>query len=108
MRRAKETAEIAGKAFNLDVEEWVELKPEAKGDELARKLAREKRESSVLLVGHEPFLTAFVGRVVGAGPEAKMVLRKAGLVRVSVADFEPKMTGELRWLLSPKVIKRLR
>jgi len=108
LKRAKETAEIAGREFGIEVEEWAELKPEAKAEDLGRRLSRQKRDSSVLLVGHEPFLTAFIGEVVGAGPEAKFILKKAGLARVSITGFVPRMTGELRWLLSPKTIRRLR
>ena len=108
LKRSKETAEIAGKAFKVEVEEWAELKPEASREELAKKLSRIKRDSSLLLVGHEPFLSSFVAEVVGAGPQAKILLKKSGLARIYVTSFTPKMTGELRWLLSPRIMKRLR
>jgi phosphohistidine phosphatase len=108
LKRAKETADIAGRVFNVEVEEWEELKPEASREDLATKLSRIKRDSSLLLVGHEPFLSSFVAGAVGAGPEAKILLKKSGLVRISVSSFSPKLTGELRWLLSPRIIKRLR
>jgi phosphohistidine phosphatase len=108
LKRSKETAEIAGKTFKVEVEEWAELKPEANREDLVKKLSRIRRDSSVLLVGHEPFLSSFVAEAVGAGPEAKILLKKSGLARISVTSFTPKMTGELRWLLSPRIIKRLR
>jgi phosphohistidine phosphatase len=108
LKRSKETAEIAGKAFNVEVEEWAELKPEASQEDLAKKLSRIKRDSSLLLVGHEPFLSSFVAEAIGASPEARILLKKSGLARMFVTSFAPKMTGELRWLLSPRIMKRLR
>ena len=108
LKRAKDTALVAAKAFEIELEEWAELKPDAKGEDLARRLSRQKRESSILIVGHEPFLSAFICETVGASPEAKIVLKKSGLARVTITSFVPKVSGELRWLLSPKLIKRLR
>jgi phosphohistidine phosphatase len=108
LRRARETAAIAGKTFDLEVEEWPELRPDAGWEDLAKKLSRIDRDSSVLLVGHEPFLSSFIAEVIGAGPEAKVLLKKSGLARISVTTFTPKIEGELRWLLSPRVMKRLK
>lgn len=108
LKRSKETAKIAGKTFGAEVEEWAELKPEASREDLVRKLSRLKRDSSILLVGHEPFLSSFIAEAIGAGPEAKILLKKSGLARISVTSFAPRMTGELRWLLSQRIMKRLR
>jgi phosphohistidine phosphatase len=108
LKRSKETAEIAGKTFKVEVEEWAELRPEANRQDLVKKLSKMRRDSSLLLVGHEPFLSSFVAEVIGAGPGAKILLKKSGLVRISVTSFTPKMTGELRWLLSPRIMKGLR
>jgi phosphohistidine phosphatase len=108
LKRAKETAAIAGRAFNLEVQEWTELKPEANREDLVKKLSRIRHDSSLLLVGHEPFLSSFVAAAVGAGPGAKVLLKKSGLARVHLTSVTPRMTGELRWLLSPRIIKRLR
>jgi phosphohistidine phosphatase len=108
LKRSNETAEIAGEVFKVEVEEWPELRPEGSRDDLAKKLARIRRYSSLLLVGHEPFLTSFLAEVIGAGPEARIVLKKAGLVRISVTSFSPRLTGELRWLLSPRIMRKFR
>jgi phosphohistidine phosphatase len=108
LKRARETAGIAAKTFEMEVEEWPELRPDASSPTLAKRLSRVKRDSSVLLVGHEPFLSSFIGEVIGASPEARILLKKSGLARISVDAFTPKMAGELRWLLSPRVMRRLK
>ncbi|HXW37303.1 MAG TPA: phosphohistidine phosphatase SixA, partial [Nitrososphaerales archaeon] len=108
LSRAKETAEIVAKALKpkRSIELWDELKPESSSPVLRRRLASLRRESTVLIVGHEPGLTGFVAELTGSRP-GSIVLKKAGLMRVHVVSFSPGAKAELRWLLSPKVLKRL-
>ena len=112
LKRAEDTAVLVNRALKrkADVEVWPELSPEGGRDALFRRLQKLKRDSEVLCVGHEPFLTDLVSEIVGGGGRAggiRMVLRKGGLVRVTVTGFAPRINGELRWLLTPKLMKKL-
>ena len=107
LRRARETAEIAAKALNIrTLEEWDELKPDGSRAELYRKLARLEQNSRPILVGHEPYLTSMIGEIIGT-TGAKIVLKKGGIGKVRITSFTPRVSGELRWLLTPKIITKM-
>ena len=103
--RAKETAQIIAKRQKkAKLMFWDELRPEGDQRAMLSRLAKIGHEAEVLVVGHEPYLTGVVEGLMGAKP-GTMLLKKAGLVRVRVTSFTPAARGELRWLLSPKVLK---
>jgi phosphohistidine phosphatase len=108
LSRAAETAKIVAKTSRprLDVEYWDELKPEGNRKELLSRVAKLEQRSSVLLVGHEPCLTSLISELIGGGG-ARLVLKKSGLARISLAALGPEVRGELRWLLSPRILKRV-
>jgi phosphohistidine phosphatase len=109
LNRAKETAEIVSRILKLDgkLEESQELKPESARLELYRKLEKLKQDATVLLVGHEPYLSTMIGEITTGSPSSRIVLKKGGLARVHINSFAPKVSGELRWLLTPKLLKKL-
>lgn len=114
LKRAKDSAQIVNKALKRKgkVEEWQELSPEGSRQSLYRRLAELKRSASVLCVGHEPYLTRAVADLITGGDGVaerapKIALKKGGLARVSIEGFAPKPSGELRWLLTPKQIRKL-
>jgi phosphohistidine phosphatase len=107
LRRARETADIVAQTLKIPLlEEWDELKPDGDRESLYRKLARIERGSRVVLVGHEPYLTSMIGEIVGA-PEARLILKKGGLAKVRITSFAPHVRGQLRWLLTPKMMTRM-
>jgi phosphohistidine phosphatase len=110
LKRARQTAETVAKVLRVkkgSVEEWGELKPEGRRSELYRRLSQFKPESSVLVVGHEPHLSAMVSEIVFDGGNGRIVLKKAGLAKITVTAFQPRTKGELRWLLTPKHLKKI-
>lgn len=111
LKRAKDTAMIVNKALNRkgQVEEWQELTPEGSRDAFYRRLQKLKAGSEVLVVGHEPYLTTVINEIAGRGRsgDVRILLRKAGLARVTVDGFSPRTNGELRWLLTPKLIRKM-
>jgi phosphohistidine phosphatase len=107
LKRAKETAEIAAKVLKIPtLEEWDELKPDGSKAALYRKLARFEQNSRLILVGHEPYLSSMIGEIIGS-TGARLVLKKGGLGKVRITSFIPRISGELRWLLTPKMITRM-
>jgi len=112
VKRAKETAGIVNGALKRKnrVEEWPELSPEGNRSDLYRRLTSVKPGSKVLCVGHEPYLTLAMGEIAGRGDASssfRISLKKAGLAKLLVTGFNPKISGELRWLLTPKQIRRM-
>lgn len=113
LKRAKDTASIVNKALKRksSVEEWPELSPEGSREALYKRLAKLKPGSVVMCVGHEPYLTTAIGEITGKGGAGsasfRIVLKKGGLARLSVAGFSPRISGELRWLLTPRQIRKM-
>jgi phosphohistidine phosphatase len=110
LKRAYQTAEIVTKALKVKkgkVEEWNELKPEGKRPELYRRLSQLKPQSSVLVVGHEPNLSTMIHEIVFGNGNGKIALKKAGIARIQVTSFQPDTNAELRWLLTPKLLKNM-
>jgi phosphohistidine phosphatase len=107
LRRARETAEIAAEILKIPtLEEWDELKPDGSKAALYRKLARLEQNSRLILVGHEPYLTSMIGEIIGS-TSAKIVLKKGGIGKVRITSFTPRISGELRWLLAPKILTKM-
>jgi len=109
LARSLETAQVVAKELNRskDLEIWDELKPEGDRAALYERLKRLKQESSVLLVGHEPYLSFLISDLISGNTRARIVLKKAGMAKVSVSELTPRASGELRWLLTPRQIKKL-
>jgi len=106
LSRAQQTTLIVlreNKSKN-SIENLDELRPEGNKMMLYKKLSNLKQDSSVLLVGHEPYLSELIGEII-SGNECRIDLKKAGLARIRIVSFIPKIRGELRWLLTPKHMK---
>ena len=105
--RARETAEVTAKVLNIPtLEEWDELKPDGSKVALYRKLERLEQNSRPILVGHEPYLTSMIGEIIGT-KSPKIVLKKGGVGKVRITSFTPRISGELRWLLTPKIMSKM-
>jgi phosphohistidine phosphatase len=109
LKRAHQTAFIVSKIFKVvnKIEDWNELKPEADKQLLIEKLSKLKEDSSVLIVGHEPSLSSFICEVAFGNPSGNLVLKKGGFARLRILSKFPKMTAELRWLLTPRLMRRV-
>lgn len=106
LNRSRETAELVAHALKgkPKVECWDELRPEGDKRAFVSRLAKLGHGSRVLVVGHEPYLTTVTLEMTGARG-GRILLKKAGLMRLRVETFLPAPRGELRWLLSPRVMK---
>ncbi len=109
LTRSLETAQVVAKELDKskDLEVWDELKPEGDRAALYEHLATLNQESSVLMVGHEPYLSFLVSDLISGNTRSRIVLKKAGMAKVSINSLTPKASGELRWLLTPRQIKKL-
>ena len=116
-----------------NVQVWYDLAPEGDRALVYKNLAKFKYDSKILVVGHEPFLTRMAADIVtssfsqntrrgvrrsvlsvnpnlgdGRGNHRRsIVLKRSGLARISITTMNPKLSGELRWLLTPALLKEI-
>jgi phosphohistidine phosphatase len=106
--RAKQTSEIVAKSLKYKgkIEELDSLKPEGSKLEFYSVLSKLKQDSVILVVGHEPYLSEMIGEAISQSG-CRINLKKAGLARIKVISTLPKIKGELRWLFTPKHLKKI-
>ena len=115
--RALQTAKIIATEYKLldQIEQYEELKPRGNKDFLYNKLKKLNVESTILIVGHEPYLSNMISDIISNNIMDKnhnrksinIVLKKAGLSKINITSTVPKLKGELNWLLTPKILKKL-
>jgi phosphohistidine phosphatase len=109
-RRAYDTATIVADAYKARKKLKISRSLASDGDPktLVRHLALDFRAwESVLLVGHEPYLTRLVGVLISGNPDIHLTLKKAGLLRLSASSLTYGPCATLEWSLPPKLIRRL-
>ena len=110
LKRAKQTAEIIMKnQKKSELIELNELKPEGSIEEVCKKISKQKEESAVLIIGHNPLLANLANYIINS-PESltsRVSLKTGGLIKIKIIATEPKLKGELEWLLSPKLIRKV-
>ncbi|WP_165394821.1 phosphohistidine phosphatase SixA [Methanofollis fontis] len=109
LRRAHETADMVaratGRTDRLSVRD--ELLPGREVREGARWLHEIGGDRRVMIVGHEPGLSALIGNLIGDGG-ASVVLRKGGIAKIRNIGPDLPLRGELHWLLTPGQIADMR
>lgn len=109
-RRAYDTAMIAAKALKLEKSLRISKTLATDGDpkQLIKKLALDYRSwESVLLVGHEPYLSGLIGVLISGQANAGILFKKAGLAKLTSHSLTYDRCATLEWLLTPKLLKHL-
>lgn len=109
-RRAYDTAMITAKELNLKKKMRLSksLSPEGDQKALVRHLALDfKTWESVLLVGHEPYLSGLIGTLTTGIKEGGLELDKGGLAKLTADSLTHGQCAKLEWLLTPKILKKL-
>lgn len=109
LTRARETAGIIAKELDItrEPEIWDELRPESETVPLFGRIEKVKEGSTVLLVGHEPYLSALMSVLISGKKTTRITLKKAGAAKISMDSVSPRPSGRLKWLLTPKQMKKL-
>ena len=110
LKRAKETAEIVVNVYEESapkLEIWEELRPEGDRQEAIQRLSRLRQDADILLVGHEPYLSSLAGEIISNGSSARIMLKKGGMAKIQILSFSPRPSGELRWLLTPRQMRKM-
>ena len=107
--RAKRTAEIVADALGGEttLEAFQPLAAETPPEQAIRQIARRTEGlGSVLLVGHEPQLSAMGSLLLSGSPDLALELRKGGLFKLEAEQIQAG-TAVLDWWLTPRQLRRL-
>jgi phosphohistidine phosphatase len=105
LKRATQTASLVANELAYENKIVIDpaLRPEATFSQFRELLARYEKHEAIMVVGHNPNLSEFVGRVMGGGNRAAIELKKAGVARVEMNHVH----GVLNWCLTPKLLRAL-
>lgn len=103
LRRAKETARIAADILRGDgkLVETSALSPDSSPESVWKEIRAHKAEAQLMLVGHEPLLSAVYAHLLGAS--VQIDVKKGSLGRIDLDRFTGQPQGALRWLIYPKL-----
>lgn len=80
------------------------LAPAGTPSAVFHELARHMRKARIALVGHEPNLGELAARLIGA--RVPLEFKKGGICRIDFEVFPPKGTGQLRWFVPPRMLRK--
>ena len=106
----KQTGEIISDLFSKKIPLIIcnDLKPEGEILDFYNKISKYKDTSSILIVGHEPYLSSMINDIISNNKNSNnIILKKAGLSRIKITSTVPTLKGELRWLLTPRILKKI-
>ena len=106
--RARQTAEILAGALdprpslvNVD-----SLAPDGAYASVIADLEKHARKTRLALVGHEPMIGELAARLLGS--RHPIEFKKGAVCRIDIDDLPPAGPGDLRWMLTPKIMRALK
>jgi len=106
LKRATQTASLVGNEMGYEGKLQIEstLRPAATFADFRRLLEKYASQESIMVVGHNPNLSQFLGTVISeSGCEASVDLKKGAVARVDMR----RTSGTLLWCLTPKTLRTL-
>src|SRR2546425_11475228 len=106
LKRAAQTASLVGNEMGHEGKLQLEdgLRPTASFADFRKMLDKYAKYEAIMVVGHNPNLSEFLGRCISeAGCEAAVDLKKGAVARVEMG----RSSAYLQWCLTPKVLHSL-
>ena len=106
LKRASQTASLVANELSYEGRLVLDdaLRPEATFAQFRELLNRHERAEAIMVVGHNPNLSEFLGRLLGgASAEAAFDLKKGAVAKVEV----DRRGALLHWCLSPKLVRAI-
>jgi phosphohistidine phosphatase len=106
LKRSTQTAALVGNEMGHEGKLQIEaaLRPQATFAEFRKLLDKYAQQEAIMVVGHNPNLSEFLGRIVSdSGCEAAVELRKGAVAKVELR----RSSGSLQWCLTPKILRTL-
>ncbi len=106
LKRAAQTASLVGNELSYEGKLVFEdgLRPTASFADFRKMLDKYARHDAIMVVGHNPSLSEFLGRSISrSGCEAAIDLKKGAVARAEMN----RNSGSLTWCLTPKILRTL-
>jgi len=105
--RTRQTADVFAEHLSTrpTVSNSDALAPAGSPAAVVKELAKHARKGRIALVGHEPGIGELAARFIGA--RAAIPFKKGAICRIDFETLPPKGTGQLRWFLTPKMLRKL-
>jgi phosphohistidine phosphatase len=106
LKRSSQTAALVGNEMGYEGKLVLDaaLKPAASYADFQKLLVKYQRYEAVMVVGHNPNLSEFLGRVIsGNGNEATVELKKGAVAKVEMR----RTFGSLSWCLTPRIVRTI-
>lgn len=103
--RARQTAEIIAEKLGLEknLKFKDSLRVESDPEELIQEIKQMKdKPVSLLLVGHEPYLSSVIAILTAGNANACITLKKGGFCKMEVSEIRYGRCASLEWLMTPK------
>ncbi|MDP3563131.1 MAG: phosphohistidine phosphatase SixA [Methanoregula sp.] len=109
LMRAHETAGIIARILERKdrLVVWEDLAPGGDLDTVCYHAAQLGKDATVLVVGHEPGLSALLGRITSRDGTTSVIMAKGSLARIRDFSFEGEPSGALQWLLTAKQMQAM-
>src|SRR5262245_42946039 len=106
--RARQTAEIVAAAMSQrpSIITAEALAPGGGYAALAAELDKHARKNRSALFGHEPGIGELAARLIGS--RHAIEFKKGAVCRIDVDELPPGGPGELRWFLTPRMLRDIR
>jgi len=106
LKRSTQTASLVGNEIGYEGKLLIDaaLRPEATLSDFRKLLERHSRQEAIMVVGHNPNLSQFLGATISdSGCEASLELKKGAVAKVEMR----RSSGTLQWCVTPKVLRSL-
>lgn len=105
LKRAMQTAQFVGTelGYEAKVEISPALAPDAEYRAFQELVAKYANREGVLVVGHNPNLFQFLGKMITGNGGASLRLRKGAIARVDLDRHPP----QLQWLIDPRTARSI-
>jgi len=105
--RAKQTADVFAETMKSKppVATSDALTPAGTPAAVIQELARHSKKGRIALVGHEPNLGELAARLIGA--RTPIEFKKGAICRIDFEVLPPKGHGQLRWFVTPLMLRKL-
>ncbi|MFA6468488.1 MAG: phosphohistidine phosphatase SixA [Bacteroidota bacterium] len=105
--RAQQTAHaVLKKLPEITLSESEHLTPDADPRNLLELLRTLPNDSRVLLVTHEPFVTACISKLISGSEATHVIMKTTSLACIETHGSLVKGCGKLRWLLTPDIMEK--
>jgi phosphohistidine phosphatase len=106
LKRATQTASLVGNELGYEGKLQFDagLRPESGMPDFRKLLEKYARQEAIMVVGHNPNLSQFLGAIISdSGCEASVELKKGAVAKVEMR----RTSGTLQWCMTPKALRSL-